>query len=253
MVMKRRPPAGNVRRVRSTGRNICGTITNKAGRIVQFESQVEHVALVQLNRDRRVRDFATQFEMITWHDEVGHQHSYTPDIIVWYVDGSVEVQEITISARRTLDELYVRTLPLAKQRKIRAAVAGARRREDEGRRGFTARGWRYVVRTEHDLPGPTERANLLALAGYRGRACGHAAVAAAARARLECAVGQTMLLADLIKGTAADTGVPTPRAAAALYHLIWQDDFTVDLYTLIFRYAEPVPGTRVHLTHAQEA
>ncbi len=61
-----------------------------------------------------------------------------------------------------------------------------------------------------------------------------------------------MLLADLIHAVAADTSVPAPRAAAALYHLIWQDDLSVDLHTLIFRYAEPVRGTRVHLTHTQE-
>jgi len=37
MGLKRKPPEANIRRVRSTGQNICGVITNKADRRVQFE------------------------------------------------------------------------------------------------------------------------------------------------------------------------------------------------------------------------
>ncbi len=41
MSLKRRPPVGNVRRVAAIGQNMRGIMTNKTGRIVQFESSLE--------------------------------------------------------------------------------------------------------------------------------------------------------------------------------------------------------------------
>ena len=64
MGLKRKPPAGNTRRVRSTGRNLCGVITNKVGRTVQFESFAERSLLLRLDRSADVVDYLSQPEQI---------------------------------------------------------------------------------------------------------------------------------------------------------------------------------------------
>lgn len=57
MPFTRKPPPGNVRRVRSLGTNCRGVTTNKRGRVVQFESEHERVLILLLERDPSVRDF----------------------------------------------------------------------------------------------------------------------------------------------------------------------------------------------------
>ena len=51
MALKRKPPAGNVRRVASIGNNIRGVTANKRGRLVQFESEQERKLILLLERD----------------------------------------------------------------------------------------------------------------------------------------------------------------------------------------------------------
>ena len=147
MKFNRKPPAGNVRRVRSTGRNIIGGITNKAGREVQFESWQERALLLRLDRDPAVRDYGSQPETFEYIDNEGKTRHYTPDFIVWRYNGQIEIHEVTLAKRRRSPEM--------------------RRRETIGSKICQGRGWRYVVHTEEDLPQGAELANLLALIRYR--------------------------------------------------------------------------------------
>ena len=54
MSLKRKPPLGDVRRVRSMGLNLPGVTTNKNGHTVQFESFAERILLILFERDKKV-------------------------------------------------------------------------------------------------------------------------------------------------------------------------------------------------------
>jgi hypothetical protein len=71
MSFKRKPPDGNVRRVRSNGQNLRGVITNKAGRLVLFESWAERSLILQLGRDGEVLDYQSQPERLSFSDDQG--------------------------------------------------------------------------------------------------------------------------------------------------------------------------------------
>ena len=118
-------PAGNVRHVVSTGQNICGIVTNKVGRQVQFESWLERSWLLKLERDRAVRDYGSQPEVFKYVDGEGRKRSYTPDFFVWYNDGGIEIQEVTVSSRRQRSDI--------------------KRREVAAKKICQERGWRYIV------------------------------------------------------------------------------------------------------------
>lgn len=212
MKFKRKPPPGNVRRVRSTGRNIIGGITNKAGREVQVESWQERALLLRLDRDPEVRDYGSQSEMFEYIDEQGKPRQYTPDFIVWRSDGQIEIHEVTVAQRRPLPEMQ--------------------RREAAGRRICQARGWRYLVHTEKDLPQGAELANLLALLRYRPTAYAHSAVTEAVGRRL--GAGQPVVLAWLVNQVGQELGLPEPSVVAALGHLLWHGQLKTDLGQLIF-------------------
>ncbi len=246
MVLKRRPPAGNSRRVRSTGRNIIGTMTNKAGRIVQFESHAEHMELLRLDRKRCVRDFATQPEPVEWIDERGRVRRYTPDIIVWYVDGSVEVIEVTRSERRNLAVAlhlaasHGRALSSDQVDKICAGVERALRREDEARRFYANKGWIYTVLTEHELPSETEAANLLTLCRYRP-SC-YADTRATVVVMRHIANGDRPSLHDIVARVSEEMSLAPGVVCGAIYHLIWHGRLHIDMQRLLLRDAEPAPG-----------
>lgn len=212
MKFNRKPPPGNVRRVRSTGRNIIGGITNKAGREVQFESWAERALLLRLDRDPEVRDYGSQPETFEYVDEQGKARRYTPDFIVWRYNGQTEIHEVTLTSRRPLPEMQ--------------------QREAAGYRICQARGWRYLVHTEKDLPQGAELANLLALLHYRPTAYAHRAVTEAVCRRL--GAGQPVVLAWLVKQVAQELGLPEPRVVAALGHLLWHGQLKTDLDQLIF-------------------
>jgi hypothetical protein len=150
MGLKRKPPSGNVRRVRSTGQNICGVLTNKAGRTVQFESFAEHSLLMQLDRDPQVTDYASQPETLAFIDEGGKTRHYTPDFLVWYADGRQALHEVT--------------------RTERAEHPDIQRRENAAKAICQQRNWQYVVHTEQTLPKGHELSNLLLLFRYRASA-----------------------------------------------------------------------------------
>lgn len=212
MKFNQKPPSGNVRRVRSTGRNIIGGITNKAGREVQFESWSERALLLRLDHDPEVRDYRSQPERFEYVDEQGKRRHYTPDFLVWRYSGQIEIHEVSLTSRRRLPELQ--------------------RREAAGHRICQARGWRYLVYTEKDLPQGAELANLLALIQYRPTGYAHQTVTETVCQRLK--PGQAVLLAELSRQVAQELSLPEPRVVAALGHLLWHDVLKTDLNQLIF-------------------
>jgi hypothetical protein len=208
MKFKRKPPPGNVRRVVSNGQSIRGAVTNKAGRIVQFESWAERALLLRLDRDPDATDYGSQPEQFRYVDPQGHPHTYTPDFIVWRGDGRVEIHEVTVSDRRAQ--------PVGRQRE----AAG-------------------------DEIWGSELANLLALLHFRPAAYADRNVAEAAFERLMH--GEAVHLRALIGQIARDLEVPEPSVAAALAHMLWHGQIAADLSQLIFVDGAVSPAARVRL------
>lgn len=100
MRLRRKPPRGNVRRVISTGQNMCGVITNKAGHTVQFESFLERILLLQFERDKSVMDYRSQPITFTFTDEKKRERNYTPDFLVERQGSAIEIHEVTLVERR---------------------------------------------------------------------------------------------------------------------------------------------------------
>jgi hypothetical protein len=212
MSFKGKPPAGDVRRVRSNGRNIRGVITNKAGRLVQFESWLERALILRLDRDPEVLDYQSQPEMFTFNDEQGERRSYTPDFMVWRRDGSIEIHEVTLAQRRVRVDIW--------------------RRECAARQICQGRGWRYIVHTEQTLPQGGELANLLVLAGYRPTVYANQAVTEAAFETLGS--NQPVTLTVLVKQIGQVVGLPARQVTAALCHLLWHGVLMTNLEQLLF-------------------
>ena len=143
MSLKRKPPKDNVRRIAAIDNNSRYAITNKNGETVQCESHAERKLTLIKDRDQRVRNYRSQPLRISYIDSEDKPHTYVPDFMVWLVDGSIEIHEVTLSERRL--------------------TLNARRREQAARDYCEKEGLRYVVHTENTLPDDTEAANLLAL------------------------------------------------------------------------------------------
>ncbi len=233
MSFKRKPPAGNVRRVSSNGQNIRGVITNKVGRIVQFESWAERALLLRLDRDPEVTDYGSQPERFSFTDPEGKTHTYTPDLKVWRRSGKIEIHEVTLLVRQTRPEI--------------------RRREQAAREICQARGWRYVVHTEQALPQPTELANLLALFRYRPGAYAHPEVTRIGLERLALrSEAQPVTLRALVTSLAEDLSLPKPIVLAALCHLLWHGKLVTDLNKLLFVSGELAAKTMVWIAPRKE-
>lgn len=212
MRSKRTPPPGNVRWVGTTGQNIRGVITNKMGRIVQFESWAERALLLRLDRDPGIIDYGSQPERFQFIAPNGKEHSYTPDFIVWRKDSRVEIHEVTISKRRTHAEIC--------------------QREAAAEKICLSRGWEYIVHTERTLPQGSELANLLALFHFRPTAYANQAVSGAVQQRLW--QGIPIVLNTLVQGIELELDLPRPVILAALGHLLWHGSLQTDLNRLIF-------------------
>jgi hypothetical protein len=212
MKLKRKPPLGNVRQVVSTGQNIRGIITNKAGRLVQFESWAERALLLRLDRDPDITDYGSQPECFQFTAPNGQQHSYTPDFIVWRSHGQVEIHEVTMTRRQTRPSII--------------------QRESAAREICRERGWLYIVHTEQSLPQGSELANLLALFRYRPAAYADPAVSRAADESL--AEGSLVALQNLTFQIAQKSGIAGPVVVAALSHMLWHGQLETDLRQLIF-------------------
>lgn len=225
MKFKRKPPAGNVRRVISTGQNIRGVMTNKAGRLVQFESWLERSLLLRLDRDPRVRDYGSQPEVFKYRDVAGQEHPYTPDFIVWRCNGQIEIHEVSLSQRRVRPDIQ--------------------QREAAGRAICQRRGWSYLVHTEESLPQGAELANLLALFHYRPTVYAHPVVTGQVKTSL--VAGVPLLLTNLAGQIVRETNLPLGSVMAGVGHLLWTGWLETDLHRLIFVNGEPGPEVQVWL------
>jgi len=233
MKFKRKPPPGNVRQVVSTGQNIRGIITNKAGRLVQFESWAERALLLRLDRDPDITDYGSQPERFQFTAPDGQQHSYTPDFIVWRSNGQVEIHEVTMTRRHARPSLVLREAAASEICRVRS--------------------WRYIVHTELTLPQGSELANLLALFRYRPTAYADPAVSRAADEQL--AEGGPVALQSLVIRIAQELGIARPVVVAALGHMLWHGQIDTDLNQLIFAagYAGFSPKIWVQRTSPEKA
>jgi hypothetical protein len=225
MGLKRKPPAGNSRRVRSTGQNICGVISNKAGRTVQFESFAERSFLLQLERRGDVTDYLSQPEQLHYVDSAGKAHSYTPDFKVWHTDGKISLHEITLTKR--LD------VPQIQQRHTAARLVCA---ECD---------WEFQIHTEEDLPQGSELANLLALWMYRSARYEHPRISEVIQQTLEQAEYRLYALVTHIQHL---HGFELAQIASCLYHQLWHGQIEMNWQRLLFQDAVPNPETRLRVS-----
>jgi TnsA-like endonuclease N terminal len=225
-MLKRKPPDKNVRRVASIGTNSRSTIRNKNGRTIQCESfSGERKLTLGFDRDPTVKDYQSQPIRIFYDDSEGKKHSYVPDFMVWKVDGSIEIHEVTRSERRMLPN--------------------AQRREAGARKHCQKEGWSYVVHTEDSLPNDTEAANLLELYMFRPTVYYHSDVAAAVREKLSN--GRRLSLPCLINEISQELGLPVGVVSPGLYHLLWHGKIETDLRLLIFIDGAPLSRSFVWL------
>src|SRR5947208_154524 len=100
MALKRKPPAGNVRRVAPIGENLRYAITSKVNETVQSESFQERKLTLLFDRDPTIQEYRSQPERFSFTDSQGTPHTYTPDFIVWKTTGEVEIHEVTLTSRQ---------------------------------------------------------------------------------------------------------------------------------------------------------
>jgi hypothetical protein len=213
MALKRKPPAGNVRRVAPIGKNLRYAVTSKANETVQCESFQERKLTLLFDRDPTIQEYRSQPERFAFTDSQGRGHTYTPDFMVWKTTGEVEIHEVTLTSRQERFSI---------QEREKAAQDICQRR-----------GWHYVVHTEKTLPGDTEEANLLALYRYRPTIYHSSAVTVAVRARLRN--GERVELRALIAEVNQTLSLPQPTIISALCHLLWHQVLETDLrHTLLF-------------------
>ncbi len=224
MSMKRRPPSGNVHRVSFHGQGTRGVLTNKAGRLVQFETPAERALLLLLDRDPQVADYSSQPETFAYADRLGRLQTCTLDFIVWRADGTVEICQV----------LRAESLP-------RPAVQD---REAAIRALCAARSWRYIAHTEVSLPQETELANLLALVRYRPLTCADPAVANAAQTSLQ---DGPRPFRSLVQQIAGHLMLAEAHVCMALGYLIWHGAVQADLHTLLFTNGAPAADVLIRL------
>lgn len=224
MTLKRKPPADNVRRVASIGKNIRGVTTNKQGRLVQFESEQERKLILLLERDATVANYISQPETLTYRDENGRERRYTPDFQVWRQNGRIEIHEVTIEQRQ-------QTHSTLKQRAAAAITI------------CQQRGWSYCIHTEKTLPTGNEYANLDFLAPFRAQTYAHKRSINWWLTTLNkpqpYSVSRTLAeaLTDIPSGTLLNT----------LYHLLWHNDVQMDWQQPFLRQGAIHPNVKIWL------
>ena len=230
MALKRKPPAGNVRRVAPIGNNVRYAITSKADQTVQCESFQERKLALLFDRDPTIQEYRSQPERFAFTDTQGTSRTYVPDFIVWRRSGKAEIHEVTLTTRQN---------KLSIQERERAA-----------RKICQQRGWQYVVHTEATLPQATEEANLLALYRYRPTIYAHEAVTAAIRQRLNRDERKAARL--LITELGSELSLSTPTVTSALCHLLWHGVIDTDLTSrLLFVNAALAPYVQVWLNEKE--
>jgi hypothetical protein len=198
MSLKRKPPAGNVRRTICLGNNFRGVTTNKRGHLVQFESEQERKLILLLERDPSVTDYISQPETLFFKDEKGRSRRYTPDFQVWRTQGTIELHEVTIESRRE-------------------SRASLHEREAAAKRICQERGWNYIIHTDETLPIGYEYANLDFLSAFRPLVYDNSQMADWWVERLK---GQTASHPGILVST-AEPDLETGALLNNLYHLLW--------------------------------
>ena len=207
---KRKPPAGNVRRVAPIDKNSRGSFVNKAGRTVQFESFAERTQSLRFERDPKILDYCSQPLQFIFRDKQYKWHCYTPDFQVWKCDGTVEIHEITRTERHSNPRMS--------------------QREGTAYDICKEEGWTYIVHTEQTLPQPTEAANLLGLWRYRPTCYADTAVAAAVFELLH----HPMLFGELLSLLSSHLVLPEPYLIPCLGYLLWHGKLCADFNNLLF-------------------
>jgi len=226
MALKRKPPAGNIRRVAPIGNNLRYAITSKADETVQCESFQERKLTLLFERDSTVQEYRSQPIQVTFTDTQKKTHTYVPDFMVWKTTGEIEIHEVTLTSR---------------QEKM-----SIKEREEAAREICQMEGWSYVVHTEATLPQATEEANLLALYRYRPTIYANPAVTAALRVRLGTSEsrGICLLIAEITQALS----LPQPTVISAICHLLWHQVLDTDLASrLLFVNAALAPSVQVWL------
>ena len=220
MSLKRRPPANNVRRVHTHGKGVWGTMVNQMSETIQFESGLEKNGALSLIRNKAVRQIISQPIRIPYVDENGKSHTYTPDFMVIFWDGHVEIHEFTAEFRRVRPDI--------------------RRREAAARVCCETQGWVYVIHTERDMPGPTEQVNIRDLSQYRPSAYFDERIANCIRTHL--ADGTHISLIELTDRVSQSLGVSVPLVNNTVFHMLWNEQLCTDLSSLlIFLQGTPNP------------
>lgn len=211
--MKRKPPEGNVRRVRYIDGNLCFVLTNKTGHTVQCESFQERKLALLLERDPSVSDYVSQPEVMTFTDAQGRTRTYIPDFLVKRVGLPDEIHEVTLNDRR-------------------AQKPNLQEREAAARQICQARGMVYKVFTEAVLPNDTETANLLAFYTARTPRCGHPTVSQYVEDRV-CS-HQRYPMSKFMIQLMRETGLTQGHVHLALKHLIWHSILQIDWQRLFY-------------------
>ena len=198
----------------------------KNGRTIQCESfGGERKLTLGFDRDPTVRDYQSQPIRIPYVDSEGKKHAYVPDFMVWKVDGTIEIHEVTLSERRLLPN--------------------AQRREAAAQKLCQKEGWQYVVHTENSLPNDTVTTNLLELYMFRPTVYFRSDVGVAAREKLSN--GRHLPLPRLIQEISQELGLPVGVVSPGLYHLLWHGKIEADLRSLIFIDGAPLSRALVWL------
>lgn len=230
MSLKRKPPLGDVCRVRSMGLNLPGVTTNKNGHTVQFESFAERILLILFERDKKVLEYRSQPETFEFTDQDKKIRRYTPDFKVWRADGTIEIHEVTRTERQ-------------EQLRISEREAGARKICQERR-------WKYIVHTEQTLPQETEATNLLALLRYRLKAYACDTVSATVQECLQQnASMQLQSCADYITRHLA---LAKSTVFAAICHLLWHGEISTDLQSLLIFDSAFAPNATIWLPREEK-
>jgi len=221
--MKRKPPHGNVRRVRYINGNLRFALTNKAGHTVQCESFQERKLALLLERDSSVSDYISQPEVMTFTDAQGRTKTYTPDFLVKRVGSPDEIHEVTLNDRR--------------ERK-----PNLQEREAAARQICQSRGMVYKVFTEDVLPDDTETANLLAFYTARTSRCANATISQHVEAILH--LHESYPFNALISQLVQETGIVQGNVHLTLKHLIWHGVLQIDWQRLVYLHTS-VTGKRI--------
>lgn len=219
MALHRRPPAGNVRRVQTHGKGTWGTMVNQMHETMQFETNPEKLVAFAAIRNKGVRRITSQPLKISFTDDDGKSHTYTPDFLVLYWDGSIEIHEFSMEERRLQAEI--------------------RRREEAGRKFCAERGWHYIVHTERDLPSETEETNIKVLRQYSPSEYFDPQIAVCILFLLTD--GARVPICELASQVVVSLSVPQPWVYSTMLHMLWHGQLLTNLKVLLIMEGTPNP------------